>query len=1125
MPSWWGKSSSKEVKKKPSRESIIDTIQRKLKNASEEKCNNNSGRSRYLDDAISKKGSRSLTPSRSPSPTTHVSRCQSFAERPSSQPLPLPRSHLPAVVDATSGLILSSKLERAIGSKPSLHFPLPKPGFVSNKEEPTYAEGDIGTASVSSDSSVDSGNSFDSPHIVSPLAFDYENGKKANINSYFSVVHKNQPVTTIQSNSGTSSRPAPQLCNNKPLSTSPKGGPLHLQNLQIAHPGGLCSAPDSSMSSPSRSPMGAFGPEKMLKSGLRTGRPYSDIASSLVSGHNSGHISVGGDLSGQMFWPQNRCSPECSPIPSPRMTSPGPSSRIQSGSVTPLHPQAGGTAAEARPGGLCSAADSSMSSPSRSPMGAFGTEKMLKSGLRTGKPYSDIASGHCSSLVSGHNFGHISVGGDLSGQMFWPQNRCSPECSPIPSPRMTSPGPSSRIQSGSVTPLHPQAGGTAAEARPGGLCSAPDSSMSSPSRSPMGAFGTEKMLKSGLRTGKPYSDIASGHCSTLVSGHNSGNISVGGDLSGQMFWPQNRCSPECSPIPSPRMTSPGPSSRIQSGSVTPLHPQAGGTAAEAPTRRPDDMKQQTHQLPIRPITVTNPYPFSPTYSASTTPSAPHSPSGAENPTGPGPRWKKGQLLGRGTFGHVYLGFNRESGEMCAMKEVTLFQDDAKSRESAQQLGQEIALLSGLRHPNIVQYYGSETVDDKLYVYLEYVSGGSIYKLVREYGQLGEIAIRNYTRQILLGLAYLHAKNTVHRDIKGANILVDPSGRIKLADFGMAKHISGPSCPFSFKGSPYWMAPEVIKNSNGCNLAVDIWSLGCTVLEMATTKPPWSQYEGVAAMFKIGNSKELPTIPDHLSEDGKDFVMLCLQRDPENRPSAAQLLEHPFVKNAMLERSILTALPAEAPPAIINAVKSLGIGPAKHNLCLDSEAAGIYPLRSLRTGFGSSDVHPSRNISCPVSPTGSLLYKSSHTSGWMSPSPISSPHTVSGSSSPLTSGGGAIPFHQTKQPIFSHDVMGMIQKSRNDFYSNGNTAHPEYKHEQFGRNFQTTHACRDVVSSDNDALPNHSMRFVQGDPIEIRDGKSYLADCVSQQLLRDYVRLNACLGIMEEAPKRDRFNGL
>nr|XP_009609626.1 mitogen-activated protein kinase kinase kinase YODA-like [Nicotiana tomentosiformis] len=129
--------------------------------------------------------------------------------------------------------------------------------------------------------------------------------------------------------------------------------------------------------------------------------------------------------------------------------------------------------------------------------------------------------------------------------------------------------------------------------------------------------------------------------------------------------------------------------------------------------------------------------------------------------------------------------------MCAMKEVTLFSDDAKSKESAKQLAQEIALLSRLRHPNIVQYYGTETVGDKPYIYLEYVSGGSIYKLLQEYGAFGETAIRSYTQQILSGLAYLHAKNTVHRDIKGANILVDPNGRIKLADFGMAKHVSLP----------------------------------------------------------------------------------------------------------------------------------------------------------------------------------------------------------------------------------------------------------------------------------------------------------------------------------------------
>ncbi|RDX62953.1 Mitogen-activated protein kinase kinase kinase YODA, partial [Mucuna pruriens] len=104
--------------------------------------------------------------------------------------------------------------------------------------------------------------------------------------------------------------------------------------------------------------------------------------------------------------------------------------------------------------------------------------------------------------------------------------------------------------------------------------------------------------------------------------------------------------------------------------------------------------------------------------------------------------------------------------------------------------QKIALLSQLRHQNIVQYYGFETVGNKLYTYLEYVVGGSIYKLLQEYGQFGQLAIRIFTQQILLGLAFLHAKNMVHRDIKGANILVDTNGQVKLADFGMAKHIIG-----------------------------------------------------------------------------------------------------------------------------------------------------------------------------------------------------------------------------------------------------------------------------------------------------------------------------------------------
>ncbi|KAI4330766.1 hypothetical protein MLD38_029020 [Melastoma candidum] len=167
-------------------------------------------------------------------------------------------------------------------------------------------------------------------------------------------------------------------------------------------------------------------------------------------------------------------------------------------------------------------------------------------------------------------------------------------------------------------------------------------------------------------------------------------------------------------------------------------------------------------LPPPPPSLTQLPPLPP-WSFSPPSSSRRDPSPGQSDTPLGSHCKKGKLLGRGTFGYVYVGFNSENGEMCAMKEVTLFSYDAKSKESAKQLiQQEINLLSQLQHPNIVQYYGSETVDDTLYIYLLYVSGGSIHRLLQEYGQLGELAIRSYTQQILCGLAYLHAKNTVHR---------------------------------------------------------------------------------------------------------------------------------------------------------------------------------------------------------------------------------------------------------------------------------------------------------------------------------------------------------------------------
>lgn len=410
---------------------------------------------------------------------------------------------------------------------------------------------------------------------------------------------------------------------------------------------------------------------------------------------------------------------------------------------------------------------------------------------------------------------------------------------------------------------------------------------------------------------------------------------------------KNPISPDPSPLQSPRIKSPVQRSRIHTGAMSPLQSRL---ASDFSTGWHDDVNN-VHPLPLPP---SNTSPVGPPPLSPSSPSAvvQRSSGRIETSVTPG-RWQKGKLLGSGTFGTVYVGFNRETGDMCAMKEVPLVPDDSRSSESIKQLEQEINLLSGLEHPNIVQYHGSETVEDLFYIYLEYVPGGSIHKLINDYGPLEEPVIRIYTRQILSGLAYLHSMNTVHRDIKGGNLLVDTSGRVKLADFGMAKHINGPATPLSLKGSPYWMAPEVLMQKNtGHDLAVDIWSLGCTVIEMATGKPPWSEYEGAAAMFKVFKS-EVPPIPDSLSPEGRNFVYCCLCRNPAQRPTASQLLEHAFVKNAtQQDNSDLLA-------SATSGIKSLNIlhSPRDKNVYA-SDTTGMSPV--LHSANGKQHQTPSEN---------------------------------------------------------------------------------------------------------------------------------------------------------------------
>ncbi|KAJ4748610.1 protein kinase family protein [Rhynchospora pubera] len=254
-------------------------------------------------------------------------------------------------------------------------------------------------------------------------------------------------------------------------------------------------------------------------------------------------------------------------------------------------------------------------------------------------------------------------------------------------------------------------------------------------------------------------------------------------------------------------------------------------------------------------------------------------------------WMKRDFIGSGSFGTVYTAIDQD-GFLFAVKE-TFIDKDSSANQSTLQLEQEVMLLSRLQHVNIVQYYGSDLKDGKLSIFLELATQGSLASLYQKYC-FQESHVSAYTRQILKGLTYLHHRNIIHRDIKCANILVDSNGCVKLADFGLAKEINNLIQARSCKGSWYWMAPEVV-TASPYGTSADIWSLGCTVLEMLTRKHPFPELEFQQALFKIAKGEQ-PQIPITLSDNARDFIDHCLQVNPEDRPSAAALLQHPFIRS-------------------------------------------------------------------------------------------------------------------------------------------------------------------------------------------------------------------------------------
>jgi mitogen-activated protein kinase kinase kinase 4 len=252
------------------------------------------------------------------------------------------------------------------------------------------------------------------------------------------------------------------------------------------------------------------------------------------------------------------------------------------------------------------------------------------------------------------------------------------------------------------------------------------------------------------------------------------------------------------------------------------------------------------------------------------------------------KWQRGRKLGEGRFGKVYECRNQDTGEMMAVKQMSVQEKDSGTLQT---ICDEIGIFQKVSHENIVQFHGLKVYHTELYVFMEYCHEGTLWSIAQQ--GLPEHMIRRYTRDLLRAVDMLHDRGIIHRDIKGSNIFLSKHS-IKLGDCGLSVYLKKKTIQQQVGTIPY-LSPEVVLEQE-MGKPLDIWNVGCVVVEMATRKLPWSECDNqLKIVFQIGTGKSPPISRSALCDEGHEFLSHCFQASPNERWRALELLSHPFVK--------------------------------------------------------------------------------------------------------------------------------------------------------------------------------------------------------------------------------------